>query len=177
MDKVLVHMCCAPCATWVCEKMRKEGFEPIFFFYNPNIFPKEEYDRRLENALKLSKIMNFELIVGEWDNEEWDSKIRGYEKEPEGGKRCKICFEIRLRKTAEKCKELGIKKFTTTLTISPHKNAKVIFEVGERIAKEYSLSFLSYDFKKEDGFKKSVELSKKFSLYRQRYCGCKYSMR
>ena len=172
--KVLLHTCCACCSTEVIERLK--GNEIILFFSNSNIFPKEEFEKRFGNAEKISKIYNLRLIKDKYNHSEWLGFIKGLEEEPEGGKRCWKCFEFNLRKTAEKAKKLGFENFTTTLTISPHKNSKKIFEIGNKIGKEYGLNFLEIDFKKKEGFKHSIELSKKYELYRQNYCGCEFSL-
>lgn len=174
--KILLHVCCAPCSTEVIEKLKSNN-EIILFFSNSNIYPKEEFYKRLENAKIISRVYSLDLIEDKYDHKAWLKFIKGLEEEPEKGKRCEKCFEFNLTRTAEKAKKLGIENFTTTLTISPHKDSKKIFKVGEKIAKECNLNFLEIDFKKKDGFKHSIELSKKYNLYRQGYCGCEFSLR
>ena len=158
------------------ELLRKK-YEIVAYFYNPNIHPKLEYELRLENMIRLAEIYDIQLIVGEYDVKSWFEAIRGLEGEKEGGRRCRKCFELRLKETANLAKELGIGIFATTLTVSPHKNAQTINLVGREISDRYNIEFLEADFKKKDGFKKSVELSRKLGLYRQDYCGCIYSIR
>ncbi len=147
------------------------------FFYNPCIFPEQEYKKRLENAEIIAKEMNCKLIVPDYNHKEFLDFISGLEKEPENSLRCLKCYEQRLQKTAEYASENGFDFFTTTLTISAHKNSKKIFETAQRIAEENKINFLEIDFKKKDGFKKSTELSKKYNLYRQNYCGCEFSLK
>ncbi|RLG58102.1 MAG: recombinase [Candidatus Hydrothermarchaeota archaeon] len=176
MEKLMLHACCAPCATHVVKVLR-EKYEVIVYFYNPNIHPEEEYHLRMKNMIKLAELYDFPLIIGDYDVELWFERIKGFEKEKEGGERCKLCFELRLEKTAKLAKELGMPIFATTLTISPHKNAEVINSIGKKIAKKYNIKFFEADFKKKNGFKKSVEESKRLNLYRQNYCGCIFSKR
>ncbi len=171
-----MHICCAPCATHCINLLKEMGYDVIGFFYNPNIHPAKEYEKRKNELEKLRKYFGIEIIEGEYDVKGWFEKIKGYEKEKEGGKRCEICYKIRLEETAKIARELGIKYFTTTLTISPWKDSRKIFRIGNEISKKYDVKFLEIDFKKNDGFKKSVELSKKFKMYRQKYCGCIFSL-
>jgi len=178
LKKILLHICCAPCSTSAVEQLKQSGFEVAGFFYNPNIHPKKEYEQRASELKKIEDSVNIKVFRHENYEEEvakWFSCIKGFENEKEGGKRCELCYELRLRKTAEKAKEEGFDSFATTLTISPHKNAKVINAVGERIARETGVEYYPSDFKKKDGFKKSIELSKRYSLKRQNYCGCVFS--
>jgi hypothetical protein len=151
-------------------------YDVTMYFYNPNIHPSAEFDKRLENALIVGKELGVQVIEPEYEPEEWLEAIKGFEEEPEGGRRCKICFSMRLKQTAKYAKENGFDAFTTTLTISPHKDAKLINEIGEELAKKHNVSWVHSDFKKKDGFKKSTEMSKKMNLYRQNYCGCFYSV-
>lgn len=173
MKKLLLHVCCAPCSTHAIDLMKKD-YEVALFFSNSNIFPKEEYERRLENARKIAEIHALELIEDNYDHNAWLNHIKGLEPEPEGGKRCLKCWEFNLGRTADYAARRGFELFTTTLTISPHKNSRAIFEIGKRLD---NARFLEIDFKKNDGFKHSTELSKKLNLYRQNYCGCEFSMR
>lgn len=172
---LLLHACCAPCLSAVLEKLEAH-FDITVFFYNPNIMPKTEFSLRFDavNSL-LGHYPNVKLIVGEWDNENYLSAVSGLEFEAEGGSRCELCFALRLKKTAELAKDFDY--FATTLTISPHKNAKLINEIGERMGKTYGSKYLPSDFKKENGYLRSIELSKKFNLYRQNYCGCDFRFR
>jgi len=145
------------------------------YFYNPNIYPESEYTLRLSEAGNLAKKRDIELLCGEYDANEWFTLTKGMEQEPEGGSRCDVCFRMRLEKTAQRTRDDGFDIFTTTLTVSPHKNARLINEIGFKVAKQHGVDFLERDFKKRDGFKKTVRLSKEYGLYRQNYCGCLYS--
>ncbi len=169
--KLLLHVCCAPCSTHAIVEMQKE-YEVTLLFSNSNIYPKEEYEKRLAEAKKISKIYGLPLVVDEYDHESWLNEIKGLENEPEKGLRCEKCYEYNLSRTATYAIEHGFDSFTTTLTISPHKDSPTIFRIGKRLG-----SFLEKDFKKMDGFQKSTLLSKEHGLYRQDYCGCEFSMR
>lgn len=178
MKKILLNVCCAPDATHCINVLRDEGFHVITYFYNPNIHPEEEYKMRFADMVKLAQAMNVENITDvTYDIAEWKKRCDIFANEKEGGPRCIECFKLRLEKTAEKSKELGIEIFATTLTISPHKNSNLINSLGKKIAEKFGLKYYESNFKKKDGFKKSIELSKKFNLYRQNYCGCIYSKR
>ena len=170
---VLLHICCGICASWAIEKLKADGHQVTGYFYNPNIFPKEEYELRLSVAQDVCKAQSISLIEGPYDPALWALAVSGLEKEPEGGARCLKCYEMRLLKTAAAAKQDGIEFITTTLTISPHKDAAVINKIGKTVA---SQMFLVYNLKKEDGFKKANEFAKKNNLYRQHYCGCEYSI-
>lgn len=174
MSDILLHICCGICASECVQKLKKDGFKVIGFFYNPNIYPEAEYRKRLKVAREVCRVLGFELLEGDYDKDRWNDLTKNFKSEPEGGKRCQICFRMRLEKTREKSKELNIKYFTTTLTISPHKNSLIINKIGKNIDKE---NFLERDFKKEDGFKRAIEFSKIHNLYRQDYCGCIYSLK
>lgn len=172
---ILLHTCCAGCATQVIETL-KPDFDITAYFYNPNIQPKEEYEKRLQDMKKICSIYNIKLIKGEYEVEKWLDFIKGHEQDTEGGERCNLCFEFRLDKTAQQAKKLGFKNFTTTLSISPHKNFSKIKDIGFDLEDKYDIIFYSADFKKQNGFKKSVILSKQYNLYRQNYCGCFFSL-
>jgi len=146
------------------------------FFYNPNIYPYEEYEKRLGDARKLSTIYGTDLITGIYDSWEWEKYIKGLEDEPEGGARCAKCFEMRLKAAALMAKEKEMDIFATTLSISPHKDSEVINRTGQAISEKTGIEFLARDLKKKDGFKKAVQLSCQYNFYRQNYCGCKYSI-
>ncbi len=177
MDKkVLLHACCAVCSAYPIELLRQDGYEPVLYFFNPNIFPPEEFTRRLEELRKYAEKKKVELIVEKQSAEDWYNAIAGLENEPERGKRCKRCFEYRLLYTVLKVFKLEYKYFTTTLTVSPHKQSQVIFEVAKELADKYELTFLDYDFKKNDGFLKTMKIAKEENFYRQNYCGCEFSM-
>jgi len=171
MKKVLLHVCCAPCSTHVVETLKKR-FSVTMFFSNSNIFPKEEYELRLENVKRIAALYDLLLVEDSYDHNAWLQYVRGLESEPEGGSRCTKCFEFNLARTAQYAKINNFDCFTTTLTVSPHKNSRIIFAIGRSLG-----NFLEIDFKKRDGFKHSVELSKKYGLYRQNYCGCEFSLK
>ncbi|MCK4665820.1 epoxyqueuosine reductase QueH [Candidatus Dependentiae bacterium] len=178
-EKILLHICCAPDATYPSELL-SNNFEVIGYYYNPNMDSDEEDKKRFEETKKVSDLFKFELINSRGnikDREEWNNAIAGLENLPEGGTRCFKCIEFRLKKTAEKAKEKNIKVFTTTLTVSPHKNAFLINSIGKNIAEKFNLEFLKSNFKKNNGLKKTLEYSKEFNLYRQKYCGCIFSKR
>ena len=173
-NKLLLHSCCGPCSTAVVERL-KDHFDITVLYYNPNIEPIDEYLKRKEEQLKVLKEYNIKFKDIDYLNEEYRKKVIGYEKEPENGSRCHICYELRLEKTAILAKENNFDYFATTLTVSPYKNARVINEIGLKLQDKYGVKYLLSDFKKEDGYKKSIELSKKYNLYRQDYCGCLFS--
>ena len=176
-DSLLVHTCCAPCSTYVFEKLIREDFNIEGFFYNPNIHPHEEYTRRLEELLLYSETKKYRITVKDEAPDRWYQTVLGLECDNEGGNRCKACFQLRLEETAIFASQNDFDGFTTTLTISPHKNAKVINEIGKKLEAKYGIYFLEADFKKNDGFKKSLAISQKYDLYRQSYCGCEFSIR
>jgi len=172
--KLLLHVCCAGCAAYVTQVLKKD-YDVVLYFYNPNIFPESEYEKRLEEAKKIAAKYGLKLILEKYDHDGWLIKVKGYEKEPERGKRCLICYRDRLENAAETASSKGFAFFTTTLTISPHKDAKIISQLGQELEKKYKVKFLDRDFKKQDGFKKSMSLAKELDLYRQNYCGCEFS--
>lgn len=175
---LLLHACCAPCASYVIEYL-SDFFDITLFYYNPNISPKTEYDFRLSELSRLCsehpKAKNIKILPSQYNPEEFFQLAKGLEELKEGGERCKKCYELRLRKTAEEAKKHGFDFFTTTLTISPYKNANWLNEIGENLMKEYGVNYLFSDFKKKNGYKRSIELSKEYNLYRQGFCGCVYS--
>lgn len=176
---LLLQCCCAPCSSAVLERL-KEHFDLKIYFYNPNIYPQEEYKKRLGEFEKLLFSPRFaekiEMVPSEYSQGDFENAIKGYENEKEGGARCEKCFRLRLFETAKKAKETGADYFCTTLTVSPHKNAELLNKIGEEAEKEYGVKFLRSDFKKKEGYKRSIELSNELNLYRQNYCGCKYSI-
>ncbi len=176
---LLLQCCCAPCSSAVLKRL-KEHFRLKIYFYNPNIYPQEEYKKRLGEFEKLLFSPRFaekiEMVPSEYRQGDFENAIKGYEKEKEGGARCEKCFRLRLFETAKKAKETGADYFCTTLTVSPHKNAELLNKIGEEAEKEYGVKFLRSDFKKKEGYKRSIELSNELNLYRQNYCGCKYSI-
>ncbi len=193
IPKILLHACCAPCSSYCLEYLR-EHFDITVFFYNPNITSDGEYHKRVEEEKRLiaeynrqveessfdgmnsdDRARKIEIIEGNYNPKDFYEYVRGYEECREGGDRCRKCFELRLTETARIAKERGFEYFTTTLTISPLKNADVLNEVGEMAAEKYGVVFLPSDFKKKNGYKRSIELSHKFGLYRQDFCGCSFS--
>ena len=173
---ILLHSCCGPCSSSVIERL-KEYFNITIFYYNPNIEPIEEYEKRKSEQLRLLNELNIPYLDIDYLNEEYHEKVIGYENEKENGARCPICYRLRMEKTAKVAKENNYDYFGTTLTVSPHKPSKIINEIGLDLQKEFDISYLVSDFKKEDGYKRSIELSKEYGLYRQDYCGCLYSRR
>jgi predicted adenine nucleotide alpha hydrolase (AANH) superfamily ATPase len=174
--KMLLHICCAPCSTAVIERLRDE-FDITGYFYDPNIHPEEEYIRRLEETKGLYNKLSIPLIEAQYDAEIWFELTEDFKHEPEGGKRCELCYDMRLEKAAGFAKENGFDIFATVLSISPHKKAEAINNIGRKLAEKYGIKFYEADFKKKDGFKRSLELSREYNLYRQDYCGCVYSKR
>lgn len=179
--KLLLHSCCAPCSSGVLVPLQ-EIFKLTVYYYNPNISEWDEYKKRAEEQKKLIDALNNEnptfpigIIEEAYEPENFYQIARGLENCPEGGERCFLCYGLRLEKTAQKAKEEGYDFFTTTLTISPLKNAEKINTIGKRLEEKYKVAFLPSDFKKKDGYKNSIELSKKYELYRQNFCGCIYS--
>ncbi len=191
--KLLLHSCCAPCSSYVLEYLR-EYFDITVFFYNPNISSKEEYKKRVKEEIRLIEAYNHQVKTGNYQNMnstesaglieiceaeynplEFYEAIKGYEHLGEGSERCKKCFELRLSKSAKMAKEGGFDYFTTTLTISPLKNAEWLNEIGRCEGEKEGILFLPSDFKKKDGYKRSIQLSSEFGLYRQDFCGCSFS--
>ena len=175
--KILLHACCAPCASYPIQKLIEDNYEPVVFFYNPNIYPQKEYDIRKNELENYCKEKNIQFIENNYDTNIFYDTIKGFEKEPEKGNRCELCFELRLNKTAQIAKELNIPCFTTTLSVSPHKNTEQIFKAGKTAQNLYNIEFIEYNFKKQNGFKISREIAKKYNMYAQNYCGCIFSMR
>ena len=180
VPKLFLHSCCAPCASYVLEYL-SNYFEITVFYYNPNIYPPEEYHERAAEQKRFIEQFAakhpISYIEGEYDTKRFYDMARGLEKVPEGGERCFKCYELRLRESAVLAKEGGFDYFTTTLSISPLKNAALLNQIGEEISEQYGVKYLYSDFKKNDGYKRSIELSKEYGLYRQNYCGCVYSER
>lgn len=173
--KIILHACCAICSGYPVSLLRDAGYDVVVYFYNPNIYPQSEYQKRLDAQKTLCSNFGCELIEGEYDTAEFYRVSKGLENEPEKGKRCDKCFELRLEQTAKRAKKLGIDTFTTSIVISPHKNYLQLTEIGQKIAEKYGLKYLAVDFKKKDGFLKTNNISKELNLYRQNYCGCEYS--
>lgn len=174
--KLLLHTCCAPCSSSVIERLCNY-FNIIIFYYNPNIEPYEEYIKRKEEQKRYLKEIKKDIKFEDCDyeNEEFKNISKGLEHLPEGGHRCHECYKLRLIKTAKKAKELNCAYFGTTLTVSPYKNSQILNSLGEEISKQFEIKYLYSDFKKKEGYKRSIELSKEYNLYRQDYCGCLYS--
>lgn len=180
VSKLLLHSCCAPCSTYVLEYLTPY-FDIGVLYYNPNIHPSEEFykrEREQERFINLvDKVNKIELIKAEYNPKEFFKAVKGHELDKEGGARCGICFELRLGEAARYAKEYGYEYFTTTLSVSPHKNAQVLNEIGERLEQKYDIKYLYADFKKKNGFKRSIELCNEFNIYRQDYCGCVFSLK
>jgi predicted adenine nucleotide alpha hydrolase (AANH) superfamily ATPase len=175
-DSVLLHICCAPDASYGVPAMQ-EHFRVTGFFFNPNIQPGEEYDRRLIATRQLQDFLPFALEIKGGGEEEWDAAVQGLEMEPEKGRRCEACIRMRLRATAQDAKTNGFSAFCTVLTVSPKKDAAMVNRIGREEGEAAGVHFIEADMKKSDGFRKSVEISKKLGIYRQDYCGCRYSVR
>ena len=178
-QKILVHICCAICGVAMIEKLKKD-FDPVLFYYNPNIYPKEEYQKRKESVIKMAEIYELEFIEGDYDSdiENWNKKIKGKENEPERGLRCYECFELRLEKTAKLAKEKGIKIFTTSLFVSPFKDERQVDLAGKNISKRFYVEYLEMNkvlSNKPENWKKTRELAQKYKFYFQKYCGCVFS--
>lgn len=178
IPNLLIHSCCAPCSSYVLEYL-SNYFHITILYYNPNIFPKTEYEYRILEQERLIHSMSFlnpvKFISSEYTPDDFYSIARGLEEEEEGGERCIKCYRLRLEYAAKAAKQMGFDYFTTTLSISPLKNADKLNEIGLEMSKKYGISYLVSDFKKKNGYQRSVELSKKYKLYRQNYCGCVYS--
>lgn len=174
--RLLLHTCCGPCATAVIERLGPR-FQVHCFWYNPNIQPEAEYQRRREAMRTVAEAMEVPLIEAERNEVGWEQAIAGREEEPEGGRRCRVCFNYRLGRTAQYAAEGGFTHVATTLGVSPYKNTEAINEIGQQQADQRGLAFVDENFKKRGGFQRSVELSKQLHLYRQNYCGCRYSRR
>ena len=177
---LLLHSCCAPCSSYVIEYL-SQYFSITILYYNPNIFPFSEYEKRKLEQIRFihefPTIHPVSFMDCDYDNHLYEEKIIGLENEPERGKRCNICFRLRLSKTADIASKKHFDYFGTTLTVSPYKNSSLINSIGLEIQKEYGINFLPSDFKKKNGYKRSIELSSEYGLYRQNYCGCQYSRR
>ena len=172
---LLLHSCCAPCSSTCLERL-KEYFKVTVLYYNPNIDEREEYEKRKAEQIRFLKETGWaDFLDCDYEGEAFEEIAKGLEEEPERGKRCYRCYELRLRKTAEVAKEKGYEYFATTLTLSPYKNAEWLNEIGETLGGRYALTYLYTDFKKKGGYYRSLELSKEYDLYRQDFCGCRFS--
>ena len=176
LPEILAHICCAPDASYVVELLQNDH-RVTGFFYNPNICPSPEYDLRLAETKKVSRLLGFDVLEGEYDQDLWLKLTDRFKGEPEKGRRCDICYAVRLDRTARKALELGLPAFTTIMSVSPWKKADVLNRIGRLTGRKYNLRFLEGDFKKKGGFQKSIEISRRYGLYRQNYCGCVYSRR
>ena len=178
--RLLLHSCCAPCSSAVLERLNA-AFDIGIFYYNPNIAPEEEFERRAEEQLRLAGALphqgRIDVIRGAYDPQRFYDAVRGHEDDPEGGARCEICFRLRLRETAYLARQRGDDYFTTTLSISPLKDARLLNAIGRELSAEVGVPWLPADFKKRNGYKRSCELSALYGLYRQDYCGCVFSRR
>ena len=174
--KLMLHSCCGPCSSSVLERLVEE-YEITIFYYNPNIYPNEEYIRRKEEQKKFiikAYSDKVKLIEGDYNKDDFYNIVKGLEDEPEGGKRCFKCYKLRMLMTAKLAKELNYDIFATTLTVSPHKSSKKINEIGIEIENEINFPYLESNFKKQNGYLRSIELSKEYGMYRQFYCGCEF---
>jgi len=186
MDRILLHACCGPCLTHCVEFLREQNYEPTLFFSDSNIMPREEYDRRVVAARDYASKKQVEFIEDIYDNESWLESVKGLEAEPEGGRRCSVCFRYNLRRAADYACEHNFTEITSTLTVSPHKRSMLVFEAGDEAVAAavaarqecaVALTFKRFDFKKKNGFQNSLRLAKENELYRQTYCGCFFSKR
>lgn len=168
--ELLLHACCAPCASYPLSFL-PQHFSVAVYYDNPNIMPRDEFEHRKGEFAKL-RCFDFRFLSGEWDNAAYLDAVRGYESEPEGGSRCGLCFRFRLERSAQKARELGCSWLGTTLSVSPHKNAALLNTIGVELAQRYGLRWLTADFKKKDGYKRSVSLCRELGIYRQSTCGC-----
>lgn len=179
VPRLLLHSCCAPCSSYVLEYL-SEYFSITVFYYNPNIFPAEEYEKRVREQeafiLRLPAKHRISFLEGPYEQERFYETAKGFEQEPEGGERCFRCYRLRMLEAAQMARAGGFDYFTTTLSISPLKDAVRLNEIGEKLSREYGVAYLNSDFKKRDGYKRSIELSREYGLYRQDYCGCVYSL-
>ena len=171
---LLLHACCAPCAT-VCIERLKESFDLTVYFYNPNMDGFDEYVKRANELKRLCEMLRVKCVMADYDSDEFMKIARGKESLPERGDRCAECYNLRLSSSGKKAKEEGYDYFATTLTLSPLKDSERLNEIGYRVAKEYGVNYLPTDFKKGGGYLRSIEMSKEYNLYRQNYCGCVYS--
>ena len=179
-NRLLLHSCCGPCSSYVITYLMSY-FDITILYYNPNIFPYEEYLKRKNEQMKLIEVIkkesnkNINIMDCDYDNIIYEEKVKGLENEPERGKRCEVCYKLRIEKTAILAKNNNYDYFCTTLSVSPYKNANLINQIGIELEEKYNTKWLYSDFKKKDGYKESIKLSEKYNLYRQNYCGCIYS--
>ena len=176
MEKILLHTCCAPCSIAVIQDLIKT-YEVVVYFFNPNIFPYDEYEKRKAEVVKVCAMWQVRMIDEDYIHQTWQEKVIGLDKEPEGGKRCSVCFDLRLQRTAQKAKELGCNIFSTTLTSGRYKKAEIINPIGEGIAKANGLKFISADWKKDGRQERAQKLVCENNIYKQKYCGCEFSLK
>lgn len=172
--KLLLHICCGGCGAYVGGEL-KSRFDTTLFYSNSNIFPEEEFNARQQEVERVAQELGLPYVLEPYQHKEWLEKVKGLEAEPEKGKRCYVCYLERLSRTASYAQAHGFEYFATTLTVSPHKIARWVFEAGQQLAREKGLHFLEEDFKKQDGFKKACAVSREFNIRRQDYCGCEFS--
>lgn len=172
-NRILIHACCGICSGYPIALLKEMGYEPVVYFCNPNLDTEEEFERRLTAQKTVCMYHWVELITEDYNHAEFLQAVKGLENEPERAKRCDKCIELRLKKAAQKARELGIKKMTTSLVISPHKNYEKITEIGKSVSE--GVEYIAMDFKKKDGFLKTNKLSKDLGIYRQNYCGCEFA--
>ena len=178
LPKLLVHSCCAPCSSYVLEYLNPY-FKITVLYYNPNISPVEEYEKRKAEQIRLINEGDWknpiDIMDCDYEGDKYTAAVKGLENEPEGGARCRVCFGVRLDKAARLARANDFDYFVTTLSISPLKDARLLNEIGNKLGEMYGIKYLPSDFKKREGYKRSIELSRKYNLYRQNFCGCKYS--
>ena len=175
--RLLLHSCCAPCSSACLERL-KDFFKITVLYYNPNIDEEQEYEKRKAEQIRFLQETGYaDFLDCDHDKQAFEEMAKGYEQEPERGKRCYLCYELRLDKTAQVAKEKGFDFFATTLTLSPYKNAEWLNEIGEKVGGRYEVNYLCSDFKKQGGYHRSITLSNEYALYRQDFCGCKFSKR
>ncbi len=172
--KLMMHACCANCSLHPYMLLRTQ-YDMTLYYFNPNIHPRQEYRKRLQDVRSVCQTYRIPLIVGQYQKAKWSKATAGLEEEPEGAKRCMVCFHLRMLETARMAKKMGFEQFCTTLSISPHKDAQTVNLAGNKAAAFFGIRFLAKNFKKDDGFKKTMQLSKQWNLYRQNYCGCTFS--
>ena len=175
-NKILLHACCGICSGYPISYLLENGFEPIVYFCNPNIDSEEEFNKRLDAQRVVCEHFGVELVVDEYNHKCYLERVKGLEFEPEKGKRCDVCIKMRLEKAIKKAYELGVEQVTTSLVISPHKNFEKISEIGQKLSENYiQPKYLSINFRKQDGFLKTNNISKELNIYRQNYCGCEFA--
>lgn len=178
LPKLLVHSCCAPCSSYVLEYLNPY-FKITVLYYNPNISPVEEYEKRKAEQIRLINEGDWknpiEIMDCDYEGDKYTAAVKGLENEPEGGARCRVCFGLRLDEAARLARANDFDYFVTTLSISPLKDARLLNEIGNKLGEKYGIKYLPSDFKKREGYKRSIELSRRYNLYRQNFCGCKYS--